>query len=98
MRLISKRILLERAAAFPDARTALQVWVDVVRTASWYSLDDIRSAFPSTDMVGKKLAIFNIRGGHYRLVVRVEFLAQRVYFKEFLTHAEYDRKGWMKWL
>lgn len=31
-------------------------------------------------------------------VVRVEFLAQRVYVKEVLTHAEFDRKGWMKWL
>lgn len=98
MRLISKRILLERAAAFPDARTALQIWIDVVRTANWCSLDDIRQVFPSADMVGKKLVIFNIRGGHYRLIARVEFVARRIYIKEFLTHAEYDRKGWMKWL
>jgi mRNA interferase HigB len=48
-------------------------------------------------MVGR-LAIFNIRGGNYRLIVRVEFAAQRIYVKEFLTHGEYDRKAWMKWL
>ncbi|NDJ10488.1 MAG: hypothetical protein EBY17_04770 [Acidobacteriia bacterium] len=29
---------------------------------------------------------------------RVEFLAKRIYIKAFLTHAEYDRRGWMKWL
>jgi len=47
-------------------------------------------------MVGD-LAIF-IRSNHYRLIVRIEFRYQRVYIKEFLTHAEYDKRRWKKWL
>ena len=98
MRIISKRVLFERAAKYPDARTALQVWYDTAAEASWKSLAEIRESFPATDMVGKKLAIFNIRSGNYRLIVRMEFAARRIYIKEFLTHREYDRKAWMKWL
>jgi mRNA interferase HigB len=95
---ISKRGLFERAAKFPDARTALQVWLETASAAHWNSLEDIRKTFPATDMIGKNLAIFNIRGGHYRLIVRMEFAGQRIFIKEFLTHGEYDRKVWMKWL
>lgn len=95
--MISKRGLFERAKRFPDARAALQVWLETAKAATWRSLEDVRRVFPATDMVGH-LAIFNIKGGHYRLIVRIEFAAQRIYVKEFLTHSQYDRKGWMKWL
>ena len=48
-------------------------------------------------MVGR-LAIFNVKCNHYRLIVRMEFRSQRIYIKEFLTHAEYDKGAWKKWL
>ena len=43
-------------------------------------------------------AIFNIKGNSYRLIVRMVFQYQRIYIKEFLTHAEYDKGRWKKWL
>lgn len=48
-------------------------------------------------MVGA-LAIFNIRGNNYRLIVRMVFRSQTIYVKEFQTHAEYDKEHWKKWL
>jgi mRNA interferase HigB len=48
-------------------------------------------------MVGP-LAIFNIKGNKYRLIVRLVFGAQRIYVEDFLTHADYNRRGWTKWL
>lgn len=48
-------------------------------------------------MVGP-LAIFNIKGNRYRLIVRVVFELKRIYVKEFLTHAEYDKGAWKKWI
>lgn len=51
----------------------------------------------AADTIGK-LAIFNVKGNSYRLTVRVEFAGQRIYVKEFLTHAEYDKGVWKKWL
>lgn len=97
MNVISKRGLFERAAKFADAKSALQVWFDTAVAAEWRSLDDIRKSFPATDMIGS-LAVFNIRGNHYGLIVRVAFRYQRIYIKEFLTHAEYNKGGWKKWL
>lgn len=95
MRVISKRVLFERAAGFPDAKPALRVWLEIANAATWNSLDEIRKVLPATDMIGKKLAIFNIKGGKYRLIARMEFVGQRIYIKEFLTHREntIERRG-----
>ncbi len=97
MNVISRRGLLDRAAKYPDARSALQVWYDAAVASDWSSLDEVRAAFPATDMVGD-LAIFNIRGNRYRLIVRMVFRYRRIYIKEFLTHAAYDKGRWKKWL
>ena len=93
----SARGLFEKAEKFADARSALQVWFDTAVEAEWRSLNDARKSFPATDMIGD-LAIFNIRGNKYRLIVRMVFRYKRIYVKEFLTHAEYDKGGWKKWL
>lgn len=97
MNAISKRGLIEKASKYPDATRALQYWLAVARAAEWRSPDAIRQDFPATDLVGA-LAVFNIKGNHYRLIVRVEFPRQRLFIKEFLTHAEYNKGAWKKWL
>ena len=97
MNVISKRRLFERAAKFADAKSALQVWFDAAVEAEWRNLEDVRKSFPAADIVGD-LAIFNIRDNNYRLIVRMVFRYKRIYIKEFLTHAEYDKGGWKKWL
>lgn len=97
MNVISKRGLFERAAKFADAKSALQVWFDTAVEAEWKNIEDVRKSFPATDMTDD-LAIFNIRGNNYRLIVRMVFQYQRIYVKEFLTHAEYDKGRWKKWL
>ena len=97
MNIISKRVLFEKVQKYPDAKTAVGIWFDIATEARWSSLEDVRKVFPATDMVGP-LAVFNIRGNHYRLIVRMVFRYQRIYIKEFLTHAQYDKGGWKKWL
>lgn len=97
MNVVSKRGLFEKAAKYPDAKSALQVWFDTTCAAEWTGLEDVRKSYPATDMVGD-LAIFNIRGNHYRLIARMVWTYKRIYVKEFLTHAEYDKGRWKKWL
>ena len=84
-------MLFEKSAKFADARAAVQVWYNAAKNSSWKNLEEIRKTFPATDMIGA-LAIFNIRGNRYRLIVRIAFDTQCVYVKEFLTHAEYDKR------
>ena len=96
MNVISKRNLFAKAAKQPDATVAIQDWFDAASAAEWRNLEDVRQTYPATDMVGM-LAIFNIKGNRYRLIVRMAFQYRRVYVKEFLTHAEYTKGAWKKW-
>lgn len=72
-------------------------WFRAARTASWQSLQDVRMSFPDADQVGAVL-IFNIRGNRYRLIVTHTFPKNKLYVKALLTHKEYDRKEWTKWV
>jgi mRNA interferase HigB len=97
MHIVSKRVLFEKAERFADAAQAVDHWFSIARHAEWNSLEEIRRDFPATDIVGP-LAIFNVRGNNYRLIVRVSFRKRILWIKEFLTHAEYSKKRWHKWL
>ena len=52
--------------------------------------------YRSADLVGR-LLIFNLLHNRYRLIVRENFRGQALFVKAVLTHAEYDRKEWMRW-
>ena len=97
LRVISRKVLFDKAFRYPDAKTALQVWLATVKEADWKCLEDIQRQFPAADMVGP-LAIFNGKGNSYRLIVRMVFRTRKIYVKEFLTHAEYGKERWKKWL
>lgn len=81
--------------AYPDAQIALQLWYTRTKYASWRNITDLRRTFPSADLVGR-LTVFDIKGGHYRLVCRVEYALQRVYIRHVLTHKEYDHEKWKR--
>ena len=97
MNVISKRGLFEKASRHPDVTVAIQDWFDAARAAEWRNLEEVRQTYPATDMVGA-LAIFNIKGNRYRLIARMAFPYRRIYIKELLTHAEYTKGAWKKWL
>ncbi|MBI3693460.1 MAG: type II toxin-antitoxin system HigB family toxin [Acidobacteria bacterium] len=96
MNVISKRGLLKLAARHADALDPLIAWFHTARKAEWRGLNDVRKDLPSADQVGEVL-VFNIKGNRYRLIARVNYRRQRIFVKELLTHAEYDREEWMKW-
>lgn len=97
VQVISRRELFALASVHPDRLAAANVWFQTARGARWRSLMDVRRDFPTADQV-KSLLIFDLRGNRYRLIVRVNYEGQRLYIKELLTHAGYDRRRWLKWL
>jgi mRNA interferase HigB len=38
--------------------------------------------------------IFNIGGNKYRLITAIHYNTRKVFVLRFLTHAEYDSRGW----
>lgn len=79
-----------------QAESELLAWYKAARNAVWNSLADVRSVFPTADLVGRVL-IFNILHNELRLIAVAAFGYQRLYLKAWLTHKQYDRKEWMKW-
>jgi mRNA interferase HigB len=93
MHLISIRNLRNLTARYPDATKQVEDWYTTVKQSSWQSLADIRQIYRDTDVVGN-FTVFNIKGNDYRLIVGIDYTDQTVYFKYFLTHAEYDKDKW----
>jgi mRNA interferase HigB len=63
------------------------------------NLAELKRTFQSVDYVrarGRGFHVFNIGGNKYRLVAVVHFNAQKLFIRQVLTHAEYDRGDWKK--
>ena len=93
MRLIAIRNLRNEAYRYPDAKKAVETWYLVVKNSDWSSLEDVRQIYRDAEAVGN-FTVFNIKGNNYRLIVGVNYVKRRIYFKYFLTHTEYDKEFW----
>jgi mRNA interferase HigB len=93
MHLITISNLRQDAAPYADVQKQLKEWYDIVRTAEWQSLIDVQATYREAEAVSN-FTVFNIKGNKYRLIVSIDYEEQLVYYKYFLTHAEYDKEQW----
>jgi mRNA interferase HigB len=73
----------------------LDVWYRIAKSADWTSLQDFRRDFPSADGVGK-YTVFNIKGNEYRLISLIFYRRKKLFIRDVITHAEYDKGRWKK--
>ena len=93
MHLISIRNLRDDAAQYTDVKNQIDSWNTTVEKAEWQNLEDVRKIYRDAEAVGN-FTIFNIKGNDYRLIVGINYQKQTVFYKYFLTHAEYDKEKW----
>jgi mRNA interferase HigB len=93
MPVISRKKLNEFAERYPETKSALKEWYQKMKTGQFHSLAELRAIFPSADKVGK-LTVFNIGGNKIRLIAVIHYNRQKIYIREVLTHAEYDKNKW----
>jgi mRNA interferase HigB len=83
---------------YPDAKSALIAFLQVVRKSHWKNLQELRKTYPHADAVAvasrRIVTVFNFRGNVYRLITAIHYNAQWMYVLRFLTHAEYSRGDW----
>ena len=92
MRIIAKSRLEHywSQKAYRAAEQPLRAWYDEVQKAYWKNFNDLRDQFPKASVVGNGRVVFNIHGGAFRLIVKVEFKMNAVFVRYFGTHKEYD--------
>jgi mRNA interferase HigB len=61
----------------------------------FHDFNELREVFASADYVGG-LTVFNIGGNKYRLIASIHYNRHKVYIRDVLTHAAYDRGDWKR--
>lgn len=93
MRIISRKALREFGEKHADAQAPLDAWYRILKGREYGSPHDLRQDFPTASFLGRYRTVFNVGGDKYRLVVDMRYDLGRVYVRDVLTHAEYDRKS-----
>jgi mRNA interferase HigB len=93
--IISRKKLLDAAAIHSDLAASLDIWYRIAKRALWDSLEEVRQVLPTADRVGD-YTVFNIKGNDYRLITLIFYRSKKVFIRDVLTHAEYDKGRWKK--
>ena len=102
MTVLNTRVLHRFAKKHRDVAAALHRWLELVQSAEWSSIVDVRKVFPNADGVAVKIkgggtlvvTVFNIKGNEYRLITVLDFPAATAIVRDVLTHAEYSKMAW----
>jgi len=91
MRVVTPKRLVDFSIKYPQAKIPLLYWYEVVKTANWQNLSDVKKDFRSVDYVGNNRYVFNIKGNDYRIIVIVIFVSKKIYSRFIGTHSEYNK-------
>ena len=75
-----------------NSKSALESWLAEAKQAKWTQPQNIKNRYRSADFLSGNRVIFNIKGNHHRLVVKVRYQHGIVMIDWIGTHAEYDKK------
>jgi len=90
---ISKKALETFWLKHPASTAPLEAWYRIVRGSNFANFVEIEHAFNSADYV-PPYVVFDLGGNNFRVISVIHFNRQKLYVREVLTHAEYDR--WSK--
>jgi mRNA interferase HigB len=91
LRIIAKKTLRGFWIKYPDSEQQLKAWYQEADAASWKGPKDIKQNYPSASFLADNRVVFNIKGNHYRLIVRINYHYQTLWIRLIGTHAQYDK-------
>ncbi|MCX7111857.1 MAG: type II toxin-antitoxin system HigB family toxin [Proteobacteria bacterium] len=95
MRIISKKPIREFWENHPESKTVLEVWFRSVTQLTASSFPELRQTFGAADYVDG-YTVFDVGGNKYRIATVIHYDKQRIYIRQVMTHAEYDRNHWRR--
>jgi mRNA interferase HigB len=91
LRIIAKKILRDFWEEHPDSEQQLKAWYQETSKAEWIGPTKIKIEYPSASFLADNRVVFNIKGNHYRLIVKISYDYQMIWIRFIGTHAEYDK-------
>lgn len=91
MRVIAKPVLRDFWNKHPDCEQQLKSWYLEALKAAWKTPTDIRRKYPSVSFLEHNRVVFNLKGNHYRLIVRINYDYGMLWVRFIGTHAQYDK-------
>ena len=91
MRVIAKKILRQFWEKHPNCEQQLKSWHQEPTESSWDNSNDIKKDFPTASILGDNRIVFNVKGNHYRLIVKISYTHQMVWIRFIGSHTEYNK-------
>lgn len=91
LRIIAKKVLREFWQKHSDCEQQLKSWFQETSNAEWKTTKDIKVEYPTVRFLADNRVIFNIKGNHHRLTVKINYNYQMVWIRFIGTHAEYEK-------
>jgi mRNA interferase HigB len=95
MRIVGTGLIIEFIQRYPDSRSSLTAWKQLVEVNNVKHFNELKQIFSSADYV-RPYTVFNIAGNKYRLVALINFQIALVAVEYIFTHSEYDKGKWRK--
>lgn len=92
MKVLGRDKLTKFGKKHASAKPALDAWFSEAESAGWNTPQVIKDRYSSADFLSGNRVIFNIKGNHFRLVVRVRYQNGIIVVEWVGTHAEYDKQ------
>jgi mRNA interferase HigB len=93
MHVVSKKRLRQFWEVHPDAERPLRRWFRTATKADRQSFADVRATYAHADRVGR-FTVFIVAGNKYRPIAAIHLDRGKVYVRNVLIHAEYNRGAW----
>jgi len=90
MRVIATKTINAYRKCYPEAEEQLKSWVAIMEQMEFKHFPDLKSMFPTVDLISADRIVFNIKGNKFRLIAGVDFSRQIVCVKWFGRHRDYD--------
>jgi mRNA interferase HigB len=91
MRVVGWKVIEEFCEKHSDVRSQLRAWLFEARDACWRTPSDIKARYSTASFLSDNRVVFNIKGGKYRLEIKVNYKNQIVLIRRVGTHSEYDK-------